>query len=195
MHWVDFEVTEIYRPFSSSLRTKFQNHPVFMFVFCFWLRWNFKNKPRRPQKELGGGMFSTITFLKLVASTDQSALWCVLFENLTISKVFRIPTYLGILEYIHLGVWPIKTLIFSTFFINSGRLLGFISAPVISAFTSAVSIQVATSQVKGLLGLKVHIIRILELSYWTQFITKISPCFCGIAMRRCFLGWSKGVHL
>ena len=45
---------------------------------------------------------------------------------------------------------------------NSGRLLGFISAPVISAFTSAVSIQVATSQVKGLLGLKVHIIRKLQ---------------------------------
>ena len=39
--------------------------------------------------------------------------------------------------------------------LNLGCLISFISAPVISAFTSAVSIQVATSQVKGLLGLKV----------------------------------------
>jgi len=39
--------------------------------------------------------------------------------------------------------------------LNLGGLIGFISAPVISAFTSAVSIQVMTSQVKGLLGLKV----------------------------------------
>ena len=39
--------------------------------------------------------------------------------------------------------------------LNLGSLINFISAPVISAFTSAVSIQVATSQVKGLLGLKV----------------------------------------
>lgn len=38
---------------------------------------------------------------------------------------------------------------------NLGFLINFISAPVISAFTSAVSIQVATSQVKGLLGLQV----------------------------------------
>ena len=38
---------------------------------------------------------------------------------------------------------------------NAGVLLGFISAPVISAFTSAVSIQVMTGQLKGLLGLKV----------------------------------------
>ena len=36
----------------------------------------------------------------------------------------------------------------------SGFLTNFISAPVISAFTSAVSINVMTSQVKGLLGLK-----------------------------------------
>ena len=38
----------------------------------------------------------------------------------------------------------------------SGFLLNFVSAPVISAFTSTVAIQVATSQVKGLLGLKVR---------------------------------------
>ncbi|XP_059079946.1 sodium-independent sulfate anion transporter-like isoform X2 [Tigriopus californicus] len=36
-----------------------------------------------------------------------------------------------------------------------GFLVHFISSPVISAFTSAVSIQVATSQVKGLLGLQI----------------------------------------
>ena len=36
-----------------------------------------------------------------------------------------------------------------------GFLINFVSAPVMSAFTSAVSIQVATSQIKGLLGLKV----------------------------------------
>ena len=41
--------------------------------------------------------------------------------------------------------------------LNLGGLINYISAPVISAFTSAVSIQVATSQVKGLLGLKVRI--------------------------------------
>ena len=41
--------------------------------------------------------------------------------------------------------------------LNLGSLINFISVPVISAFTSAVSIQVATSQVKGLLGLKVNI--------------------------------------
>eukprot|EP00095_Tigriopus_kingsejongensis_P006119 maker-scaffold98_size375582-snap-gene-1.13 protein:Tk06119 transcript:maker-scaffold98_size375582-snap-gene-1.13-mRNA-1 annotation:"sulfate transporter " len=40
-------------------------------------------------------------------------------------------------------------------FFKLGFLINFISAPVISAFTSAVSIQVATSQVKGLLGLKI----------------------------------------
>ena len=40
-------------------------------------------------------------------------------------------------------------------FFQMGFLLNFVSAPVISAFTSTVAIQVATSQVKGLLGLKV----------------------------------------
>ena len=43
--------------------------------------------------------------------------------------------------------------LFPSFF--PGFLLNFVSAPVISAFTSTVAIQVATSQVKGLLGLKV----------------------------------------
>ncbi len=44
---------------------------------------------------------------------------------------------------------------FLFYYYFSGFLINFISAPVISAFTSAVSIQVATSQVKGLLGLDV----------------------------------------
>lgn len=39
-------------------------------------------------------------------------------------------------------------------FLNLGFLIRYISGPVISAFTSAVSIQVITSQAKGLLGLK-----------------------------------------
>ena len=39
--------------------------------------------------------------------------------------------------------------------LNLGFLLSFISMPVISAFTSVVSITIITSQVKGLLGLKV----------------------------------------
>ena len=39
-------------------------------------------------------------------------------------------------------------------FISAGFLTNFISAPVIAAFTSAVSINVMTSQIKGLLGLK-----------------------------------------
>ena len=39
-------------------------------------------------------------------------------------------------------------------FYLSGFLTNFISAPVIAAFTSAVSINVMTSQMKGLLGLK-----------------------------------------
>merc|ERR1712223_1801764 len=39
--------------------------------------------------------------------------------------------------------------------LNLWHLINFISSPVISALTSAVSIQVATSQIKGLLGLKV----------------------------------------
>ena len=46
-------------------------------------------------------------------------------------------------------------LLMNTLFYFAGFLINFISAPVISAFTSAVSIQVATSQVKGLLGLDV----------------------------------------
>ena len=37
--------------------------------------------------------------------------------------------------------------------LNLGFLTNFISAPVIAAFTSAVSINVMTSQIKGLLGL------------------------------------------
>ena len=36
-----------------------------------------------------------------------------------------------------------------------GCLLNYISMPVVKAFSSAVAIQVSTSQVKGLLGLKV----------------------------------------
>ena len=38
--------------------------------------------------------------------------------------------------------------------LSTGFLTNFISAPVIAAFTSAVSINVMTSQIKGLLGLK-----------------------------------------
>lgn len=41
------------------------------------------------------------------------------------------------------------------FAFSLGFLVNFISAPVISAFTSAVAIQVVTSQIKGLLGLQV----------------------------------------
>ena len=40
------------------------------------------------------------------------------------------------------------------FILSAGFLTNFISAPVIAAFTSAVSINVMTSQIKGLLGLK-----------------------------------------
>ena len=50
---------------------------------------------------------------------------------------------------------PLNKMIFLFLFLP-GFLINFISAPVISAFTSAVSIQVATSQIKGLLGLKVR---------------------------------------
>ena len=53
--------------------------------------------------------------------------------------------------------------------LNLGGLINYISAPVISAFTSAVSIQVATSQVKGLLGLKV-IIDDEVVIWWTPEI-------------------------
>ena len=48
----------------------------------------------------------------------------------------------------------------------SGFLTNFISAPVISAFTSAVSINVMTSQVKGLLGLKKVILNPSSLSLY-----------------------------
>ena len=48
----------------------------------------------------------------------------------------------------------------------SGFLTNFISAPVISAFTSAVSINVMTSQVKGLLGLKKVILNPLSFGLY-----------------------------
>lgn len=70
----------------------------------------------------------------------------------------------ALMSYNYAGASPTRSLTL-TFFaglmeiaagvLNLGLLIGFISAPVISAFTSAVSIQVMTSQVKGLLGLKV----------------------------------------
>ena len=58
--------------------------------------------------------------------------------------------------FIHLKIYErrlvMKCLI--SLFLISGFLTNFISAPVIAAFTSAVSINVMTSQIKGLLGLK-----------------------------------------
>jgi len=83
----------------------------------------------------------------------------------TIKETTVGPTAINaLMSYNYAGSSPIRSLTLSFFVglieiaagvLNLGRLLGFISAPVISAFTSAVSIQVATSQVKGLLGLKV----------------------------------------
>ena len=53
-----------------------------------------------------------------------------------------------------------------SFIFFPGFLLNFVSAPVISAFTSTVAIQVATSQVKGLLGLKVK----KNVKSWTYIL-------------------------
>ena len=61
--------------------------------------------------------------------------------------------------------------------LNLGGLINYISAPVISAFTSAVSIQVATSQVKGLLGLKVRRIDDEVVIWWTPEIFDEWPSY------------------
>ena len=71
----------------------------------------------------------------------------------------------------------------------SGFLTNFISAPVISAFTSAVSINVMTSQVKGLLGLKKVILnpssfdlyaRSISISSWWKIATIVGTMVSNI---------------
>ena len=74
--------------------------------------------------------------------TAVNALMSYSYAGPTVIKALTLSFYAGLIEILA-GI------------LNLGSLINFISAPVISAFTSAVSIQVATSQVKGLLGLKV----------------------------------------
>lgn len=76
-----------------------------------------------------------------------------------------VPEYAGLLCFLSGCV----TIILGV--LRLGFLVEFVSTPVVSGFTSAASLIIACSQIKGLLGLKIHGESFIEI--WKELFYKI----------------------
>ena len=95
------EAAEDLRPFSRSPRSKFQNHLVFMnfhLELCWFLVSMEFQKPTSANTKRAGGIFSMITFFKLVGPTDQNALYLFNFH-------VKINSDQGWSHYVAVAMW------------------------------------------------------------------------------------------
>ncbi len=86
-------------------------------------------------------VFGTISEIT-IGPAAVNALITFNYAGPSVARALTLTFYAGIIQI-------------SLAFLRLGFLLKFVSAPVLSAFTSVVSIQVGTSQLKGLLGIEV----------------------------------------
>ncbi|XP_043471039.1 sodium-independent sulfate anion transporter-like [Leptopilina heterotoma] len=100
-----------------------------------------------------------------------------LISLLTFTYARGIPEYAGLLCFLSGCV----TIIFGV--LRLGFLVEFVSTPVVSGFTSAASLIIACSQIKGLLGLKIHGESFIEI--WKEVFNKIDQTQMGDLILSC----------